>query len=94
MTDALLKLSKSKGGSAILESIRVERFRPLDSAGLSRVRQARIESCYLSAQAFYKVGGQDTSFRNSQVRSRLNRSVTAFYAKQRQRAQFDDCVKQ
>ncbi len=65
-----------------------------ETAGLSRVRLARIESCYLSAQAFYKVGWQDTSFRKSQARSRLNRSVTTFYAKRRQRAQFDDCVKQ
>ena len=65
-----------------------------EAAGLSRVRQARIESCYLSARAFYKVEGQDTSFRNSQKLSGLNRSVTAFYAKQRQRTQFDDCAKQ
>ena len=65
-----------------------------EAAGLSQVRQARIESCYLSAQAFYKVGGQDTNFRNSHKLSGLNRSVTAFYAKQRQRTQFDDCVKQ
>ncbi len=65
-----------------------------EAAGLSQVRQARIESCYLSAQAFYKVGGQDTNFRKSHKLSGLNRSVTAFYAKQRQRTQFDDCVKQ
>ncbi len=65
-----------------------------EATGLSQVRQARIESCYLSARAFYKVEGQDTSFRNSHTPSGLNRSVTAFYAKQRQRTQFDDCVKQ
>lgn len=64
-----------------------------EAAGLSQVRQARIESCYLSARAFYKVEGQDTSFRNSHKLSGFNRSVTAFYAKQRQRTQFDDCVK-
>ncbi len=65
-----------------------------EAAGLSQVRQARIESCYLSARAFYKAEGQDTSFRNSHKLSGLNRSVTAFYAKQRQRTQFDDCAKQ
>lgn len=63
------------------------------AAGLSQVRQARIESCYLSARAFYKVESQDPSFRNSHKLSGLNRSVTAFYAKQRRRTQFDDCVK-
>ncbi len=65
-----------------------------EAAVLSQVRQARIESCYLSARAFYKVEGQDTSGRDSHALSGLNRSVTAFYAKQRQRTQFDDCVKQ
>ena len=63
------------------------------AAGLSQVRQARIESCYLSARAVYKAEGQDTSFRDSHKLSGFNRSVTAFYAKQQQRTQFDDCVK-
>ena len=53
--------------------------RSAEGAGLSRVRQARIESCHLSAQAFYKVGWQDTNFQSSQALSRFNRSVTAFY---------------
>ncbi len=40
VTSALLKLSKTKSGSALLESIRVQRFRPLDDEGLARVSEA------------------------------------------------------
>ena len=65
-----------------------------DAAGLSPARQARIESCYQTAEAAYQGGVWDGGFRgNADGLSTFDQSVSDFYAGQRRKSQFGNCMR-
>ncbi len=56
-------------------------------------RQARIQSCYLTARAAHEGDGDNSGFGDTRRLSDLNRSVSNFYKDQQQRDQFDGCIR-
>ena len=65
-----------------------------DAAGLSPARQARIESCYLAAEAAYQAGVWDGGFgSDTDDVSAFEYGVSDFYAGQQRKAQFRNCMR-
>ncbi len=56
-------------------------------------RQARIQSCYLTARAAYEGGAVDGGFGDTSRLGDLNRSVSSFYKDQQEKTQFDGCIR-
>ena len=65
-----------------------------DADGHSTARQARIETCYLTAQAAYQGGVWDEGFgSHGKSLHSFDQSVSSFYAGQRKKSQFGDCTR-
>ena len=64
-----------------------------DAAGLSTARQARIESCYVTARAAHQGGAWDGVFNlRPQGLGNFDQGVSDFYAGQQTKSQFGDCM--
>ena len=65
-----------------------------DGAGLSPARQARIESCYVTAQAAHQGGAWDGVFiLKPQGLGNFDQGVSDFYAGQQTKSQFGNCMR-
>lgn len=64
-----------------------------NAAGFSPARQARIESCYVAAEAAYQAGVWQGSLGNDMDGvSDLDDAISDFYAVKRRKSQLGDCL--